>query len=283
MLKPKRKIPESIRTVYGTSEKSKSKHQARHVTLDSNDPGYTNRVLVATPTAGNVRMEWVSGRYGQIIPMNWSMVTYINFMNSFAPIRYAVPDAQNIIVREALSKDFEWLLLVEDDVILPPDAFVRFNKYMRDCNVPVVSGLYFSRNEPSEPLVFRGRGTSVYWKWKAGQKVWADGVPTGCLLIHNSILKALWKESPEYRIGGGIARRVFDNPQKLWENPETGDFNMLSGTSDLEWCTRVMKDKIFEKAGWKEFQKMKFPFLVDTDIFCKHIDRNTGVQYPPTA
>jgi hypothetical protein len=53
-----------------------------------------------------------------------------------------------------------------------------------------------------------------------------------------------------------------------------------SGTSDLAWCNRLIRDGIFEKAGWPEHQKKEFPFLVDTSLFVKHIDRNTGVQYP---
>jgi hypothetical protein len=40
-----------------------------------------------------------------------------------------------------------------------------------------------------------------------------------------------------------------------------------------------MRDKLFEKAGWPKFQKMKYPYLVDTSIFVKHIDQN-GQMWP---
>ncbi len=240
-----------------------------------------NRILIATPSLGRVRMEWVLARYGQTIPMNWGQVQFVQFMNSFAPLNYSVPDAQNIIVKETIQQGFEWLLLIEDDTMPPADAFIRFNKYMRDKTAPIVSGLYFSKSEPSEPLVFRGRGTSVYWKWKFGDLVWCDGVPTGMLLIHSSILKALWDESPEYNVGGSgiIARRVFDVPNKIWFDEKLESFNTLTGTSDLEFCTRIMKNNIFEKAGWKKFKGKKNPFLVDTNIFCRHIAPD-GTQYP---
>jgi hypothetical protein len=256
----------------------------RQIRVDSGDPGYVNRILVATPSLGNVRMEWVLARYGQLIPMNWSMVQFCQFMSSFVPMRYTVPDAQNIIVGEAIKGDYEWLLLIEDDTIPPPDAFVKFNKYMRDAKTPVVSGLYFSRSQPSEPLVFRGRGTSVYWDWKFGDKVWVDGVPTGMLLIHMGLLRAMWDESPEYNVGnsGIIARRVFEQPQKIYVT-EDGHFNTLSGTSDLLWCTRVIDGDFLKKSGWNKYKNKKYPFLIDTSIFCKHIDRHTGVQYPPEA
>ena len=58
--------------------------------------------------------------------------------------------------------------------------------YMQQGDVPVVSGLYFTKSEPSEPLIYRGRGSGAYLDFRMGDKVYADGVPTGCLLIHHS-------------------------------------------------------------------------------------------------
>ena len=53
----------------------------------------------------------------------------------------------------------------------------------------------------------------------------------------------------------------------------------MSGTSDLHWCTRVMEGNFFAKAGWGEYQNMRWPFLVDTNIFCRHINPD-GEQFP---
>lgn len=253
--------------------------QVRNIIKDSKDPGYVNRLLVGTATTGNVRMEWVMARYGQIIPTNWSQVQMIQFMSSYVPINYLIDDAQNMIVKEVIEKDFEWLFLLEHDVVLQPDAFLRLNEYIREGKYPVVSGLYYTKTIPAEPMVYRGRGNSFYTNWKLGDKVMVDGVPTGCLLIHRSILKKMWDESPEYNVRGSITRRVFNTPRDMWFDPNTGQFNSTTGTSDLDWCTRVMKENFFEKAGWPEFQKMKFPFLIDTNIFCRQVDEN-GVQYP---
>ena len=255
--------------------------QYKQIINDSGDPGYINRLLVATPTLGNVRIEWVSARYGQIIPTNWSMVTMIQTMNSYIPTRFQVADAQNIIVKEAIAKQFEWLLLIEDDTCPPPDAFVRFNEYIRENKYPVVSGLYYTKSEPSEPLIYRGRGTSFYDNWKMGDRVWADGVPTGCLLIRVKLLKAMWDDAPEYTtpVGGQKTRKVFETPNKIWFDEAKGQYNTTSGTSDLDWCTKVIKGKYLAKAGYPEIQKKKYPLLVDTNIFCKHISID-GKVYP---
>ncbi|MHA2266118.1 MAG: hypothetical protein ACXAEN_27300 [Candidatus Thorarchaeota archaeon] len=97
---------------------------------------------------------------------------------------------------------------------------MKLNKYMKAEDTPVISGLYYTRGRPSEPLVFRGRGDGVYDKFKIGNKVWASGVPTGFLLIHMGIIREMWKESPEYNARGTtITRRIFETPRRADYNP----------------------------------------------------------------
>ena len=236
--------------------------------------GYWNhKVMIGTPTTGVVRMEWVLSRYGQIIPTNWSMMdSYMLLPHMFAPMRYLVPDAQNLIVKNVLEKKVEWLFLIEQDNVIPPDCFVKMNEYMRKADIPIISGLYFTKSVPPEPMIYRGLGNSFFRDWKLGERVWCTGIPTGCVIIHSSILQVLWDESPEYSAQGQITRRVFENPEEVWYDPETGGFRTNVGTSDLQFCKRVMTEDIFTKAGWPEYQKKSNPFLVDTSIFVKHID-----------
>ncbi len=257
--------------------KATSKYRSQ--VLDSNDPGYVNRILVFTPSRGSVRMEWVGARYGQIIPTNWGMVQYTQFIDGFMPLRYSVANAQNIAVKEVVEKNYEWLLMIEDDTIPPPELFVKINEYMIEKKEPVVSGLYFTKSDPSEPLIYRGRGKGAFKDWKFGDMVRADGVPTGCLLIHSSILKKMWEDSPEYLATNVITRRVFKTPTDLWYSPDMAQVNTVTGTSDLDWCTRVIDGGYLEKAGWPKHQKMQYPFLVDTTILCMHITPD-GQQYP---
>lgn len=251
----------------------------RTIVNDSGDPGYTNRVLIGIAVTGLVRVEWVGARYGQIIPTNWSQVEMQEWMNSYMPLRYQVADAQNLICKVAVEKDFEWLLLYEHDVIPPPNAFQLLNIYMQEEKVPVVSGLYYTRSRPSEPLVYRGRGTSYYSAWKPGDLVWCDGVPTGFLLIHMGIIREMWKDSKEYTTRGQVTRRVFDTPRHLWTDPETKSHNTISGTSDLDWCTKLIQGGYFGRAGWHKYEELKYPLLVDTRINCRHINPN-GEIFP---
>ena len=252
--------------------------------VNSNNPGYVNRILVATPATGLVRIEWAMARWGQIIPPNWSSVQMTQWMHALFPMQYQVAAAQNIIAREVVAKNFEWLVLLEHDVIPPPDTFKRFNNYMNEKTAPIVSGLCYTRSRPSEPMVYRGRGVSFYSDWKRGDLVWCDGVPTGILLIHGEIIRKMWEEAQPLIIvhpGGRQeeTREVFLTPRETFFDPETNQYNVMAGTSDLDWCTKVMKGNFFEKAGWPEHQKMEFPFLVDTNIFCQHINQD-GERFP---
>ena len=248
---------------------------------DSGNNKYKQKLLVATPTRGLVRMEWVSARYNQTIPTNWSKTDMVQYMNGYIPMRYTVHDAQNLAVQACLKGDFEWLILIEDDTIPPIDYFHRITDYMDKADIPVVSGLYFTRSVPPEPMVYRGRGNHYFRDWKLEDKVWVDGVPTGLLLIHANLLKVMYEDSPTYKIvhTNESARRVFNNPAQTWFNEETGVTETLVGTSDLDWCTRVIKGNYLEKAGFPKIAKMKYPFLIDTNLYAEHINPD-GTKFP---
>lgn len=243
------------------------------------DGDIQKRVLVGIPMTGILRAEWVLARYGQVIPCNWSQNDYVQWIDQYSPLRFMVADARNIIVQRFVESGFEWLFFIDHDVVLPPLFFVTFNQYMLDKKLPIVTGLYWTKSAPSEPLVYRGRGNSYYNDWKIGDKVWVDGHGMGCTLIHRSILKTVWDDSQEYVVAGQTVRKVFETPQRVFYDPETCSFNAQTGTEDLEFLSRVMREKVLERAGWKALAKKEFPFLVDTRLFCWHI-REDGVRFP---
>ena len=240
-----------------------------------------SRILIGTPTLGVVRMEWSIARFGQVIPCNWSSASTHVGLGNIVPINHLVADAQNLIVKHCLEQNFEWLLLWEDDVVAPPETFLKMNAYMMKCDIPVVSGLYFTKGNYSEPILYKGRGNSYCHDFKIGDKIWVDGVPTGLLLIHTSLLTVMWNESEEYTTLGNLrTRKVFQTPSRVFYDPQSSTPVASGGTSDLDWCNRVINDDVLKRAGWPKIARKKHPFLCDTTIFCKHIDLNTGKQYP---
>ncbi len=240
---------------------------------------FGKRVFLAVGFTGLVRVEWMFGRYGQVIPCNWSQIEHQMWLPTFGPLGWLVAEARNVAVKVFLENKFEWIFFIDHDTVLPQNFFLVANDRMIKENIPVWSGLYFTKSFPAEPLIYRGRGTGYYASWKMGDKVWADAIPMGCTVIHRSILKAVWDESEEYLAGNERVRKVFETPQKAWFDPEQHGWQTLSGTEDLNFCWKLIDHGIFKKAGWPEFQKKRFPFLVDTGLFCKHIDPS-GVLYP---
>ncbi|MFA5696741.1 MAG: hypothetical protein WC917_04885, partial [Bacilli bacterium] len=88
--------------------------------LHKNPGTWTNRILIAVPTTGIVRIEWVMAKYGQIIPTNWSQVEMVQWLNTYAPLEYQLPDAENLIAKQVVEGDFEWFLSIEQDNLIPP-------------------------------------------------------------------------------------------------------------------------------------------------------------------
>jgi len=243
-----------------------------------NNVKWKKRLLISTATEGTVRFEWAHSRYGQVIPVNWSAA---GFDISYTVAGFSIDDAYNIITKKAIEIDAEWLIIIEDDVLIPPDTFLKFSKYIDDGDIPVVSGLYFTKGNPSEPLIFRGRGNGVFHEWELGSKVWVDGLPMGCLLMNCSILRYLWNESEMYKLPDGEkTRRVFVTPKIIEYDILTNFFSKKEGTQDLCFFDKIIENKILGKTGWSKVKGKRYPFLCDTSIFCKHIDRNTGIQYP---
>ena len=230
------------------------------------------RVIMGIPMTGLLRSEWVLARYGQIIPCNWAQVDSIAWFDSVSPLGHTVADARNMICRAVAERNAEWLLFIDHDVILPPDTIVKFADYVAEAKYPVVCGWYNAKGNPPEPLLFRGRGNGWFRKWKPGDKVWVDGIPMGCTLISGKLIKAMYDASEEYMVGNQKLRRVFHTPKGQYMDPQIGVVS-VTGTEDLWWCDRVMREGWLEKLGFKNYDK-KYPFLVDTTIKCGHIDWN---------
>jgi hypothetical protein len=260
---------------YGTNPVKKG--QQREI-LAFCDKKWKKKTLISTATMGWIRYEWAYSRYSQIVPMNWEAS---GFDLAYTSIGYNIDDAYNCIVKKALDLNVDWLITIEDDVLIPADLFLKLDEYQAKGDIPIISGLYYLKAEPTLPLIFRGRGNSAYTKFKIGDKVWCDGLPMGCLMIHTSILKWMWDHTAEYKAcDGSVLRKVFETPQKVFYDPESQGYARKCGTQDLYFFDQLLKHDVLSKTGWKEIAKKQYPFLCDTSLFCRHIDRNNGRQYP---
>ena len=269
---------ENRKRVSSVSSKWKPRSYAPNTVINCNRKP-ARRILIGIPLTGLVRAEWAIARYSQVIPCNWAQTDALTWMDQFSPLGHSVADARNITVMQCLQHDFEWLYFIDHDVILPPHTTVTWNQRMLKEEVPIWSGLYFTKSVPSEPIIYRGGGNSYYTKWKIGDKVWVDGIPMGCTMIHHSILKVMWNDAEFYQVGNIKVKKVFETPAKVVIDPETKSWYTAMGTEDLDWCNRVIENNVLKRAGWDKIARKKYPFLMDTSVFCQHISFD-GVKYP---
>lgn len=237
------------------------------------------RIMVGIPMTGLLRSEWVIARYGQVIPCNWAQADLLQFIDQWSPVNHSVADARNIIASAAVEQNFEWLFFIDHDTILPQGTVLKLNERMIEGKVPAWSGLYFTKSVPAEPLVYRDFGRGYFNDWKLGEEVWVKAIPMGCTMINVKLLKVMYDEAPSYYLGGRLVKRIFETPASVYFDVDTLSAGAVTGTEDINWCQRVVANRVFEKAGFPEYQEMENPFMVDTSIFCKHIDWN-GKQYP---
>jgi len=250
------------------------------------------QVLLGTPTLGTVHINWYNHMVGMVTPPNWSVVRS-------TPVGYTVADAQNVLVDTFLRGPFRALIFIEDDTCPPPETILVFDRWFwkmeRKKAPPVVSGLYHIKGSAEvrrgkkggiellgpEPLAYRGGGTRAYRDWKYGDVIWVSGVPTGALLLHRSILEAWAQESDVevYDLPGYPfkVKKIFQNPSRVWT--ENGGTHVAAGTSDLWWSSETIKRRLLEKAGYPQIQKKEYPYIIDTSLVFKHVDRVTGAMY----
>jgi len=99
------------------------------------------------------------------------------------------------MVDEALTMDAEYIFFIEDDTIPPPGALLELGRVLEtsDASVMTCGGIYTTRNNPPEPIVYMGPGKGAHWNWRLGDifECWATGM--GCTMIKMEVFKQMPK------------------------------------------------------------------------------------------
>ncbi len=184
-----------------------------------------------------------------------SLAPPMNYSTSTLPLPGKRIDvARNEIVKAALAQNAEHVLFLDTDVLFPPTAFMQLlNRQKNNPTHKIVSGVYWSKSNPSFPLVFEEAGCGSKMDWVVGDYIEADyAIGMGLVLIHTDVFRAI--EPPWFEINYGVNL-----------DRETGAMQSASLTEDLLFC---------EKASQAGFQ-----IWVDTGIQAGHYDANSGVTF----
>jgi len=192
--------------------------------------------IISCPTFGKLTADFHYSQSALQKPLASSWIPY-------SPRNKRIDDARNESVDFARMHGAEYIMFIDDDVLVPPYALLR----MLERNKDIVNGVYVGKNDVTPlPLLFREQVSGSYLDWKMGEFIQIDSAGCGCTLIKTSVFDRL--EKPYFQINFNLTGA---------ENSNYGQ-----GTEDLFFYGKC------RKAGIEVW--------ADTSIQCGHIDINSG-------
>lgn len=217
-------------------------------------------IAMCTPTLGEVSIHWHSDVQRLMWPLNCGRAF-------FYTVGKPVAEARNECVFRAMewnkqhdSREITHLFWVDDDVFVPEGALIALHNHRRD----IASGVYFTRCEPGEALIFSGRGCgTVPFIPDQIMEVWGHGM--GLTLITMAVYQRMLDEGlPKDQFGMPEWYKT-ENEYKL--DPKIG-MAWHGGTEDLYFLDKT------DKLGYRP--------LVDctSNCFGWHYCRKAKMGYP---
>lgn len=205
-------------------------------------------ICVGIPSFGMVSTHFMQARMSQQMPLVSSAIDKV-------VLNKPIADARNEIVEFALSQGAEYIYWLDDDVIAPPDAFMKLYRHQKD----IINGVYWSKSVPPMPLMFRGHLSGPYWDWHVGDLVEIDAAGNGLTLVKTKVYREI-----SQKIGDPWYSTNFASFKGVNESP-------LNNTEDVYFYWKA------KRAGFK--------IWVDTSIQALHYDKGNQVMYgmPPFA
>jgi len=205
-------------------------------------------IALALPTWGKVSVSWAQAFRRLGGPLGSNMV-------ELAPVvGKPIAEARNELMQGAVENRCEFLFFLGDDVLPQADAIMRLLQRMwENPDTHLVTGMYWTKQWPTQPYIWRGIQRGPYLDWKHGEYLEVDYAGCDCLLVRLSPeMKAL---GPEWFA-----------TDWTWGEDEAPS---LLATEDFYFYTKA------RKAGMK--------LWCDTAVQCIHEDRQTGMQFALTT
>lgn len=195
--------------------------------------------------------EWHRARSALLMPLGYNVAeVYADGLE--------VGMARNAAVQKAMSHGMKYLFFNDWDTIIPRETLVRLVYYLDNYpDYDVACGMYCAKSTPPYPLLWKEWGHGVCWDWTMGDviKEGVVGVPMGCTLLRLSLFEKLpfSADNPWFKTTDGL---IDDGDGAVPEH----------STEDLWFCRRLNKE-------------LHGKIMVDTGLFCEHIDHVTGVRF----
>ena len=206
--------------------------------------------------SGLVPIQFVMAHMNWTPPLNVS-IAYMVKMNMLSS------HARQVMTMEAIRAGAEYIFYVDDDTLIPPlGLYTLYNFMEQNPHAGAVTGVYTTREDPNEPLIYKAHGEGCSWDFEMGPGANAElifGAGAGCLLARVSSIVDVMEKNP------GIP--VWADEKDL---PTTGNSAVMWG-HDIRFC------RLLNLAG--------HPVYVDGKVMCGHYDIQSGRTFsvPETA
>ena len=148
--------------------------------------------IIAIPTRGTVSTHFMMARAMLQGPLaiSWADLVITDDLcieKGFNP--KSVAAKKQLAAEYAVEQGCEWVLFIDDDVLFPPNTLLKLLSWGKD----IVNGVYWSKSDPSVPLVFKGHMQGSYYDWHVGDFIEIDSAGMGLTLIKTKVFKEMPK------------------------------------------------------------------------------------------
>lgn len=174
-----------------------------------------------------------------------------HFSNAYFIVKgLPVDQARNLLAKKALEVGAKYLWFVDDDTIPPPNSLQRLIAVLENYpEIKVIGGVYVTKAEVPQPVLFRGEGLGSFWQWKKGDVFEVSSMGAGCMLIRTDVFKDCIEPWFEFT--------------NMPSNDPAIPGSFVS--EDVNFCRKV------RAAGHLVY--------AHGGILCEHFDSSTGITY----
>ncbi len=205
---------------------------------------------------GLVPIQFLMAHMNWTPPLNVAMA-YLVKMNMLSS------HARQVMTMEAIRMGAKYIFYVDDDTLIPPlGLYTLYNFMEQNPHAGAVSGVYTTRENPNEPLIYQGHGEGCSWSFEMGEGAKPElifGAGAGCLLARVDSIKSWMEANP------GVP--IWADEKDM---PKRGQGGVMWG-HDVRFC------RLLNLHG--------HPVYVDGKVLCGHYDIQSGKTFgvPDTA
>ncbi len=205
------------------------------------------RILLGIPTGGHPTRQFLDSLGTLALPGACTAFDRYAVTGNF------VPAQRELIARRAIAQSADYVLMVDDDIVVPSDALVRLCAILdSELDAAIAGGLYYTR-DGIRPMVAQG------WSSEDTTKAWipafshgpvtVDAIGFGCVLVRVSALRML---APPF-----FGAQIYI---------ESAAARVRLCNEDFLLCERL------RSAGYR--------VVLDAGVRCGHVDRDSNAVIP---